>query len=869
MALGIWGRTLERAGFAAAFGLAFALAFASASAYALEPTDKWEGSINYAATGGTFLEDTCQASSFGCIPGSFDGQGDRVVSTGTATLYGVPDGVHVVKAYLVWMGSILHGSDTPDNQVTLQPPLGQTYPVIAGDEQLEEIVYNDTDAGGMPATYHFFNYRVDITEIIRRHVVTEDKPLNGEYTVTGFSAYVGEPYLSRTTGVGGWSLVIVYSAAFMQPKRIYYYTDFRKIHDEVVVLNPSGFEVPDDPEAKITFFLGEGDQGIVGTGLVGTHNEELRFQGTVLTDACNTGDNAYNSTVNTNIRPNEAPCRINQYSVDLDTFDISALLGRGDTEAEVFLSLGQDQVFTNFLILSIDTKLPDFDIPDEPEKGASVPAGGALYPGQEFKYYIYVQNNGDDQATNVRVRDALPPDVTYLPGGTVVVEPNGERRAIPDAAGGAPPCLTGIAVADVMPPGEAFRRTVEIGVRLNRIEEGVTKETIVENTAEIISGNGDVYFTNGGVPVQHTVQLESFEGTLHFTKGPKHPTGRFVMAGDKDVLAAHITLKSLGGDVQLSSLRFTPLENTDAEIVAKARLFWDKDEDGVVDDSDAPLGGDAAWQGGGIAFANFAALPQVAANQQATLLLQVDIADNAWAGATTTLELLSDGVVVRGFTDGLPFAAAKLNIPAAETGLSMELGFGNPPDGFVSPGATASVMQLLVRAYGEGATIGGLTLSAEGSLHDPAGISQLVLYNDMNGDGLHQPGEMQLGSPATFADNDGTAAFSGFTAPVSAGGEAHLLIVATFSDQAADDQKFRLRISNDEQLAAGGAAVAGAPVEGSLFTVKEGEVQECLEDADCAYTLGRGWICDELQGICIESGVLPDEIGRASCRERV
>lgn len=837
------------------------LAF-STLAFALEPTDKWEGPFDYAATGGTFLEDTCAAGPFGCVPGILDGQGDQITSTSTAELYGIPADVQVVRAYLVWMGSIEHGTGTPHNQVTLIPPQGGPNPIVAQPEDLEEISYRDYDADDREAWFRYYTYRVDVTDIIRRHSVTEGKPLNGSYTVSNFAGYAGEPYLKRQVVVGGWSIVMVYSipetpGSPVDPKRIYLYTIFAKARNEVLALTPSGFLAPQGASAKMTLFVGEGDDSISGMGLDGNFSEQLRFNGTPLFDSCNPIDNVFNSTVNTNLPPSAGNCRQNVYSVDLDTFFISDdLLKMGDTDAEVEISVGQDLVITNYIILSISTKRPDFDIPNEPEKTASVPSGDSLYPGQTFTYYIHVENNGDDVATKVRVRDELPSVVEYVPGTTVVVEPNSDRRQVPDGPGGSAPCLTGIDIVDSMPPGRAYRRTVEIGVRLKTEAQGVTKETLVENTAEIISGRGDAYYTNGGIPVMHRVQLESFEGTLHFNKGPRHPDSRFIAPGDTDVVAAHINLKALDGPVFLSNFAFTPVEGGNHQIITQARLYWDRNSNGVVDDVDVALGDSQTWGIGGLIFGNFAGVGQIAVNSQVNLLLVVDIAENAPGGSMVQLQLRDSDVNVRGFKSGLPFACGRLFIPGEDVGLSMEPGFNNPPSGYLAQGAEATVMQLKLRAYADPVTINRLSFGAMGTVYDPSEVEQAVLILDANGNGVYDSGETELGSPVTFSSDD---ARFGFDAGLSleAGETAHVALVVAFSANVGEEKTYRVKIDSNSDVDAGSAGVAGAPIEGSLFTFTS-LVQDCTNNNECRDSLGPNWYCDLLAGICRSGGAQPD-----------
>lgn len=830
-------------------GFAMVMLLMSSSLWALEPTDKWEGPIDYAATGGTFLEDLCSAGPFGCIPGIFDAQGDSVTSTSTADLYGIQDGVHVINATLIWMGSVDPNGAPPDSQLSLTPPQGKNYPIIASEEDLETIEYDDLDADDNMVTFKYYTYRVDVTEVIRRHHVTDGQPLTGSYSITGFEGYAGEPYLKRQVVLAGWSLILTFSIPDGEPKRIYFYTHFEKVRDRVLSLIPSGFQAPLNAEGKLTIFVGEGDQSIEGMGTDGSHDEQLRFEGSVLKDACNSATNVYNSTINTNLGPDEGVCRENIYSIDLDTFYVTDLLTLGATEAEVELSLGQDLVITNYFILSISTKLPDFDIPGEPEKSASVQPGLALFPGQEFKYFIYVQNNGEDIATKVRVRDELPNEVTYVPGSTVVLEPNGERRSVEDRAGGVAPCLSGFEIADSMPPGEAYRRTVEIGVRLNTLEQGVTKESVIHNTGEIISGRGDVYFTNGGIPVTHTVKLESFEGTLYFQKGDHHPSGRFVSPGDMSVVAAHIDLKALEGDIHLSVFRFSPVEETDPLMFSAAELFWDINDDGLVDDGDIRLGEKQTWTISGLVFADFESIGVVSAGEQRNLLLQVDIAEDAERGAVGQLELKEENVVVRGFTSGLPFSCARVEIPGEDTGLSVELGFESPPESYLSQGATAPLMQLRLRTYSDAATVESIILSAEGTVYDPSEVEGLSMYIDADSNGKLDDDEEQVGATIVPVSDDEAVIFSELDLQIPAAGEAYLLLVGEFSDKIGTDKTYQLSINSNDQIDAGDLNVAGAPIIGSVFTFAP-TVVECSMDEECD-SLGSGWVCDQLNGICV------------------
>jgi uncharacterized repeat protein (TIGR01451 family) len=885
-------------------------------AQALEPTDKWEGLIDYAATGASLLDDTCSLvqddndfDKLICKPLTSsstlqdrDFQGDTALTESDSFMGGVPADVHVVKAILVWNGSVNPIGGQPDPQVTFTPPGGKDYVVVAETTDLQETTFRNEDANtGVIQNWRYYTYRVDITELMRDHHITNAGDLNGFYKFSDYQGYAGAPYIWNTMAVGGWSMILIYADPMADPKRVFYYTDFQYTSNNVLTQKPSGFEVPEDATAKVTLFISEGDYPLWGmcygmedmdyptlnTGdFIGTpaeicsdylgitHTEGLFFNGEILDDGCfpsappqeltaglwtpsgENAENVYNSTVNTNLNPSEGSCRINTYSIDLDTFDVSSLLNFKDTEATIEMSLGSDFIFTNFLILSISTKLPDFDIPGEPEKSASIEPGGSVRPGEEFTYYIYIENNGEDFAENVRVRDILPDEVTYVPNSTVVVEPDGTRRSVPDPQGGLYPSYTGIAIADSMDIGPDYRYTVEMTVRLKSLEQGISKESIVDNLAEIISGNGDIYFTNGGVPITHRVRLEAFEGELYIAPGKHSPGNRFVTPGQKDVVISQVNLKALEDNVRLVSFTFSPTSDSDPTLITGATLYWDRNNDGKLDDGDVQLGDQQTWGTVGMVFGDFSDLEEISANEQENLLLTVDIAENARPDAFIQLELLSEHVQIQGFANGLPMSSARLTVPGEDVDLIAELGPNNPGAGYLQIGSQSPVMQLHLRALGHNSTLASLTVDLQGTLYDPQEVPRLFLVNDANGNGVYDTGEPVLGDQVSPASDDSSVTFTRFFLELPIDTDVYVLLVGEFAQSITEEKTFRVSISGNDKIGCGESMVAGAPIEGSLFIFAKA-VYECMDDVDCD-PLGFAWTCDLLAGICRSNGTGAD-----------
>lgn len=825
--------------------LAFALVFSTGPlALAIEPEDKWEGPIDYAATSGSFLEDTCYAGPTGCIPGEFDNQGDRISATSTAGLYSVPDGVNIVKAYLIWMGSVNNPDPAIDNTLTFLPPSGEEHQILADEEDIIESIQEGTDADDQPTIFHYYTYRVDITGIMQSH--NQDHPLNGQYTVKDFQGYAGEPYLKRQIVQAGWSLFMVYSKSGSQTKRIYFYSYFDQVRDEIITLEPTGFLAPESAEAKFTIFVGEGDESIEGSG-AGIHDEKLSFNNYQLTDTCNSETNVFNSTVTTNLKIDES-CRSQIYSVDLDTFLVGEYLETADTSAEIKLSVGQDMIITNYFVLSLSSRRSDFDIPDKPEKAASTLTGGFVTHDENFTYYIYVQNNGEEAATDVKVKDQLPSQVEYISNSTYVVEPDGTRRKIEDLSGGYAPSLNGIDIASTMPPGEDYRRIVEIGVKLKAESSGVSKGDIVNNTAEIIFNRNDVYFTNGGEPVSHTVNQLSYEGTLKFSAGKKHIASKFVKAGEKIVIA-QINIAALEGDVSLNSLNFIATDESTASFIESAELYLDLNDNGQTDSSDKALGTVTNWSGGGLAFNDLSLLGSLKKNNQQNLVLVVTLSNSANAGQSVQLQLTEENVSVKGFTSGLPLNTAILYLANENTALSVEPGYENPANGYITPASQSTLIQLKLKSYRNPVSIQQFSFELSGTLYDPTEIESLTLFKDSDADGIFTANDIEIATTTISEDNQ-IVVFANLAETLAKDSEMNYAVEARLAESIGNEKTLQLSASS---IIAGQQLVEGLPVSGGLLVISN-SITSCDSDNDCL-SLGTNWYCNKLLSLCEEAEV--------------
>ena len=340
------------------------------------------------------------------------------------------------------------------------------YPVTLGCSETEEgHTEPDFEIG-------YFTYRVDVTDFFNQiyeiNKAAEHQEGTGEfygtYTFSDLDCTDHDAYKCQTTMVSAWSLFFIYRSKHIKPKKIYFYNGLSFVYGEKSDAEVSGFEFGQYPTVRVTTMIAEGDPGLSKKGLPDEEITLLGEQGGKpykLKNKCNdfASDGhieVYNSISSiVNWDPNaESDNQIRcvsglndegvNYGIDVDTFLL-------DSEKEInlqehlqhvedpnnpdkqdsitiSLSVNQDAIFTNFMVLSLDIKGSSFDIPEEPEKySCSCPAtdGNAqeyycpyVNTSKEFYYLVKVQNWGGEETGKVTISDELDSQLDYVPGTT-------------------------------------------------------------------------------------------------------------------------------------------------------------------------------------------------------------------------------------------------------------------------------------------------------------------------------------------------------------------------------------------------------------------------------------------------------------------
>lgn len=347
-------------------------------------------------------------------------QGDTCIEESFFTLnnFHIPDNAVVEKAYLIWMGAVDPAklSNPTDNSVKLKfIQEAETEPVIyektvtAGTAgklltdpngfDFESMYYQDsvingcseTESGTFVSNQHlgYFTYRMDVTSFfdkIAEMNAENEKPENGKYygtySFSDLDCTEHDNYRCKTTMVSSWAVIMIYRSLNVSQKSIYLYNGFSFVQGDRSEINVSGFELPENPVIRLTSMIAEGDPKLVDPQISYAEGIHLQGKGAAskfrINNECNPIMGSYvevfnsvSSVINWDpdaIEKLECVSAVNKnwinYGIDVDTFlldreenfNIQEQLKEGDTEFNIFISVNQDAIFTNFLILSVDSK---------------------------------------------------------------------------------------------------------------------------------------------------------------------------------------------------------------------------------------------------------------------------------------------------------------------------------------------------------------------------------------------------------------------------------------------------------------------------------------------------------------------------------
>ena len=352
----------------------------------------------------------------------------------------------VVYAALYWT-AVVKGT-SPMEDIKFKTPGSGNYQEITG----ERIYYQSSSDNQKSNAYVYYK---DITNIISGLSNAE-----GTYTVANISSTNSaqmNPKFNQEGLSAGWSLFVIYEDPLLPSKYITSFDGYTKIDNKGPVadrgqtFNVDGFKtIPVGPvNAKYAFSALEGDKGWTGDFLEinGIRIGATTASGTTIRPT----NNFFNSSVSiidpvTNapmLFTDRNPASSNTLGFDAGIINIpnagNSVIGNGDTSATINLGTNTDIYYFYFNAFAIEIIAPKIVLTKIVEDLSGNNIGGQLVNlGDQLNYVLGFQNVGNDNATNLIIRDVLPQnivfnyptDIVHLPSGVTVQSYNATTREI-------------------------------------------------------------------------------------------------------------------------------------------------------------------------------------------------------------------------------------------------------------------------------------------------------------------------------------------------------------------------------------------------------------------------------------------------------
>ncbi|MFK7781352.1 beta strand repeat-containing protein, partial [Psychroserpens sp.] len=267
---------------------------------------------------------------------------------------------------------------------------------------------------------------------------------DGEYTVANLRATRG---IRRGGCSAGWTLVVVYESPILPSKFISTFDGYAGVQNTTELDIPvSGFQTLPSPlpvNSNIGVSALEGDIGITGDSFQFKASTSGSY--TVLSDALNGANNFFNSTITKDGVHvlNRNPASLNTLGLDINNFNLpnplNSVLPNDATAGDLKLTTNGDGYGVFLTSFAVEIIEPNIVLTKIVEDATGTDISNQLVDlGDELNYVIGFQNTGNDDATNLIIRDVLPINVTFnypadislLPPGVTVQSYNPATREL-------------------------------------------------------------------------------------------------------------------------------------------------------------------------------------------------------------------------------------------------------------------------------------------------------------------------------------------------------------------------------------------------------------------------------------------------------
>ncbi|MBI2375585.1 MAG: hypothetical protein HYV07_16440 [Deltaproteobacteria bacterium] len=357
---------------------------------------------------------------------------------------------------------------------------------------------------------------------------------------------------------------------------------------------------------------------------------------------------------------------------------------------------------------------------------------------------------------------------------------------------------------------------------------GQTFAARVAAPADVSSSIGSPYFSGALDGAAVTVA-----GRLVAERGPQTPPDSFVPPSSTAVPALQLRLRANNEGFRLSRLDVSAQGSmNDVTGLANVRVHRDADSSGTITTGDTLLATGAFATNDGSVSLSFAPVT-IAANASADFVISADVTGVPVGGdqlrflVTAPGSVGADGLVSgpipttgpRSLT-GLPVIGNAITIGGA---LTVAAGAANPGASTAQPGTTAvPMLQLSLSAAAEAIDLGSLTIAASGSGDEVLDVARARLFKDTNGNGIVDASDAAIGTPATFAANDGSLTFGFAPETIPQGGTVLWLLAYDFTSEPTGGETFRARVTSAASFAATGHVSRAVVTPSGSFPIQGG-----------------------------------------------
>lgn len=322
--------------------------------------------------------------------------------------------------------------------------------------------------------------------------------------------------------------------------------------------------------------------------------------------------------------------------------------------------------------------------------------------------------------------------------------------------------------------------------------------------------------TATGVPVNGGVKTITNIGQLSASLGTENPAANSYSVDASGIVVGQFSFDANSvEDIRIDTLRFDPQGTLNHLAgITNARLYLDAVKNGQFDAVGDVLVADSSFTDS-LSTLTFAVGDTLLADQSIHYIIVYDLAGSASDSQTFRLNAASNNYFDATGLGGVDHAATVIGAPlttnymtlTAAGALDVVAGSANPGSSNepIDASGIAMLQFRLTASDVENINVTTVRINGVGTGDDAIDISQIGLYEDVNGNGIYDINTDQtIATSSTFATNDGYLTISTPGQVITKGTSQNWLILYDFSGSASYGETFRTRLLEPGDVTASG-----------------------------------------------------------------